>query len=88
MSYSACWHQGMLFAMRIAESINLFYFVSLAALAWIRPLSNKRRRRAVEIGMGGIVLVTGAQFLGLLLPLAVVDVVRDWLPTILIPLAY
>ncbi len=74
--------------MRVAESINLFFFVSLAALAWIRPLTNKRRRRVVEIGTAGIALATGAQFLDVLLPLPAVDVVRDWLPTVLIPLAY
>ena len=74
--------------MRVAESINLFYFASLAALAWIRPLASHRRRRAVEIGIAGIALATSAQFIDVLLPLAAVDVVRDWLPTVLIPLAY
>lgn len=74
--------------MRVAESINLVFFLFLSGLAAFRPLPLNRRVKAVATGVAGIAVIWAAQYLGMFLKPNVVSIVRDWLPSPLILMVY
>jgi hypothetical protein len=74
--------------MRNAELLNILFFSSLALLAWLVPVPLRRRVGATVIGAAGISVC----FLMTLSPSLMSEKashgLRDWLPTILILVAY
>ncbi len=74
--------------MRVAESINLGFFLFLIGLAVVRPLPAVRRARAIAIGVAGASFTCAAQYSGLLLSPLAVSVIRDWLPSPLLLMIY
>ncbi|HEU4391811.1 MAG TPA: phosphatase PAP2 family protein [Blastocatellia bacterium] len=73
---------------RIAEWVNLLFFVILVLLAWARPLTRRQRMLASGIGLAGIGLSLAAAFSDALLSHAASSTVRDWLPAPLMLLVY
>ena len=74
--------------MRVAESINFAFFAFLSILAWVRPLPAERRLRVTALGTLGMGLTVAAQLAHGILEPGAAAVVRDWLPAVLIILAY
>ena len=74
--------------MRTAEWINLVFFSFFIVAGWLRPLPGRRRIAIAAIGATGISLIVAAQLAHWLLPLFTVSVARDWLPALLMPMAY
>ena len=68
--------------MRQAEWINLFYFSLFAVLAPARGLAPAKRNKAIAIGAAGVGLTLLGAFV---IPRAVI---RDWLPSVLLLMAY
>jgi membrane-associated phospholipid phosphatase len=74
--------------MRHAEWINVFTFAIFAVMAWVCPLAANRRVRALVICNAGVLLVLLSISLESSLSQSSVSVIRDWLPSVLILLAY
>jgi hypothetical protein len=75
--------------MRRAEWINLLYFSSFTVLAWCRPLAKGKRFKATAIGASGLAAtVAGAFLVPRILPPLAASVTRDWLPAVLLLMAY
>jgi hypothetical protein len=74
--------------MRVAEWINLCTFALFGVMAWVCRLPPHCRARALLICNAAILLVLCSMSLGSLLPQSSVSVLRDWLPALLILLAY
>jgi membrane-associated phospholipid phosphatase len=74
--------------MRTSELVNLLYFFLFTVFAFVWALPSRSRIKAVWIGAAGVGLtVTASAADGWLTPYAA-GVLRDWLPTFLMPLAY
>jgi len=74
--------------MRNAEAISLVFFSGLSVLALFRSLPSNARMKAILFGLSGIGL-TVAMFLSpRVLPRHSADVLRDWLPVLLMAMAY
>jgi len=71
-----------------AEWVNIIFFSSFWALAWLRPLEHRRRIDVAKIGAAGIVLSGGPPLLNTVLPLTAVSFLRDWLPVLLMLMVY
>lgn len=78
----------MLLTMRAAEWINLGTFSFFAVCAWLRPLTRRRRARAMALGLGGIALTLGACLAQSTWHLFALSVLRDWLPFPLMAMVY
>ena len=74
--------------MRAAGWINLLFFSSFNLLVWLRPLPPRRRAQAVAIGVAGIGLSLPLLYLSRSDSAQALSVVRDWLPALLMPMAY
>jgi hypothetical protein len=74
--------------MRKAEAISLVFFSGLSILALLRSLPTNLRMKAILLGLSGISLTTAMLPLARGLPSYPVDVLRDWLPVLLMPMAY
>jgi membrane-associated phospholipid phosphatase len=76
------------YGMRTSELVNLAYFFLFTSLAVMWALPSRSRIKAVWIGGAGVGLtVTGSAAAQWLMPYAA-NVLRDWLPVLLMPLAY
>ncbi len=64
-----------------AEVVNLAFFGTMTLLAWVQRLDPARRWRVIGLGVLGAVLTLGGAWTGL-------PVVREWLPVLLMLLAY
>ena len=64
-----------------AEVVNLAFFGAMTAIAWVQGLDPARRWRVTGLGGVGVVLTIAGAWTGL-------PVVRDWLPVVLMLLAY
>src|SRR5215468_570696 len=74
--------------MRTSELVNLLYFFLFTAFALVWALPTRSRSKAVWIGAAGVGLsVTAAAADRWLMPYAA-GILRDWLPVLLMPLAY
>src|SRR5258708_8164 len=75
--------------MRKAEWINLLYFTFLTALEWYRPLAGRNRFKATGIGVSAVLITLGsAMLVPRVLPKLAASVTRDWLPAVLLLMAY
>jgi hypothetical protein len=74
--------------MRTAELINFVFFSFLIALAWQRPLGHARRVKVMTLGAAAIVLLLSVQFINRLFSPLTASVIRDWLPALLMLVAY
>ena len=74
--------------MRAAAWINLVFFCSFMALAWLRPLTKRRRVKASILGTVALSATLVVQWLHVVLPPLAVSVIRDWLPAGLLLVAY
>jgi membrane-associated phospholipid phosphatase len=73
--------------MRFYEWLTLGFYLVFAILAWYRPLSTERRAKATGIAVGGFCCIGAAAAQSLVHPMVGI-VARNWLPVILIPMAY
>jgi len=73
--------------MRFYEWLTLGFYLVFAVLAWYRPLSIGRRAKATGIALGGFACVAVAAALSRVHPVVGI-VTRNWLPVLLIPMAY
>ena len=73
---------------RIAERVNLLFFVIFVLLAWVRPLTRRQRMLASGIGLAGIGISLAAAFSETVLSPGVSSSIRDWLPAPLMLLVY
>src|SRR5437867_9362864 len=64
--------------MRLYEWISLVFYAAFAVLAWLRPLSLRRRSLVTAIAVAGIAGILRLRS----------TAARDWLPLAFIPLAY
>ncbi len=74
--------------MRAAESINLIFFSFFTVFSWLRPIARPKRVEVHLIAVVGITLVVAAQFARQFVPPFTADVIRDWLPALLLPMMY
>lgn len=74
--------------MRVAEWINLLYFSFFILFVLFKPFSWQQRRRVIRIGLTGIVVVLAGISTAKLLPPSTSIIVRDWVPAVLMLLAY
>ena len=74
--------------MRTAEWINLFFFSLLTVLAWLYRVRQHDRVMATGFGLTGIALSVLPQFTDPHHCSWVIPTLRDWLPAVLMPLAY
>jgi membrane-associated phospholipid phosphatase len=70
------------------EWINVAYFALLIALAWTRFLLPEKRIRATAFGILGFGLACTSLVLSTRWRMPAASVIRDWLPALLILLAY
>src|SRR5215471_21578898 len=74
--------------MRTSELVNLAYFFLFASLALMWALPPRSRIKAVWIGGAGVGLTMVASAAAQWLMPYAANVLRDWLPVLLMPLAY
>jgi membrane-associated phospholipid phosphatase len=74
--------------MRAIEWINLIFFSFFIVLSWLRPIAKQKRMEVHIIGLVGIILVVTAQFARQFVSPFTADVIRDWLPALLLPMMY
>jgi hypothetical protein len=74
--------------LRIAESINLVYFVILVTLSFLFPLPASRRAEVAALGAAGSLLVLVGVGASLVLPVEWSWILRDWLPALVVLFAY
>ena len=74
--------------MRTSELVNLAYFFLFASLALMWALPPRSRIKAVWIGGAGVGLTVVASAAPQWLMPYAANVLRDWLPVLLMPLAY
>lgn len=74
--------------MRNAEAISLVFFSGLSVLALFRSLPSSARKKAILFGLSGVGLTLAMLFSSLVLPPHSSDVLRDWLPVLLMAIAY
>ncbi|MEJ2239385.1 MAG: phosphatase PAP2 family protein [Gemmatimonadales bacterium] len=74
--------------MRIAEWINLTYFICLTALACVQTLPATRRRRITAFAILGIGLTLAGRFSETILGPEGSFTLRNWLPAVTILVAY
>lgn len=74
--------------MRAEEWINLTFFLFFTLLSWVRPIGKQKRLEVHLIALVGITLVVAAQFAGRVGSTYTADVIRDWLPALLLPMMY
>ena len=70
-----------------SELVNLAYFFLFTSLALMWALPSRARTKAVWIGGAGVGLTVASAAAQWLMPYAA-NVLRDWLPVLLMPLAY
>jgi membrane-associated phospholipid phosphatase len=73
--------------MRFYEWLTIGFYLLFAFLAWHRRLATGRRSKATAIAVGGFCSVAAAAVQSQVHPM-VGMVARNWLPVILIPMAY
>jgi PAP2 superfamily len=73
---------------RRSEWINIIFFTFLMGMAFLRPLSLRKRLEIVVIGTAGIGLTLGAAFIPQWTVSRVAPVVRDFLPALLMLFVY
>src|ERR1700685_3845579 len=74
--------------MRVAEWIQIAFFLTLVLAAWIRPLSGRRRFKAIALATLPIALFLVARFMFHLVSPRCSAIVRDWGPAALLLVAY
>src|SRR5437870_737242 len=74
--------------MRVAEQIQIAFVSIVTAVAWIRPLSLKRRLKVSALAILMIVAVIAAHSTAHFLAPVHSSVVRDWLPAALFLVPY
>jgi hypothetical protein len=74
--------------MRVAEWINLIYFSFFILFVLFKPFPWQQRSRVIRIGFIGITFVLAGIWMAKLVPLSTSILIRDWLPAVLIVLAY
>src|SRR6266850_8431654 len=73
--------------MRFYEWLTIGFYLVFAVLAWYRRLATDRRSKATAIAVGGLCAIAAAAVQSQVHPM-VGMVARNWLPVILIPMAY
>jgi hypothetical protein len=68
--------------------VNIIFFSSFWALAWLRPLERRRRTEAAVIGAAGIVLSVFPHWVKSVVPPNGVLALQDWLPVLLMLMVY
>jgi membrane-associated phospholipid phosphatase len=75
--------------MSVSEWIHVVVFSVFTAVAWVGKRRGRRLAKATIIGVVGLGLtISSAYLLSRWLPLSVVSVARDWLPSVLMLLVY
>ncbi|HEY2906451.1 MAG TPA: phosphatase PAP2 family protein [Vicinamibacterales bacterium] len=67
--------------MRTSEAIPIAYFVYLAVICWLRPVSNRRR---IEISSVSLLTIAGILLVARIAPRSI----RDWAPAVSILIGY
>lgn len=79
---------GKIVRMRNSEAINLIFFSALSTLALFWSLPSAPRARAILMGLSGIGLSVAMRVLPRLLSMYASSVIRDWMPVLLMAMAY
>ncbi len=74
--------------MRKAEWLSVIAFCFFIVASWLRPVSGRRRMAIVAIGVTGLLLLTLVLFADQFLPQWPVNVARNLLPAVLMPMVY
>jgi membrane-associated phospholipid phosphatase len=74
--------------MRNSEYWNILYFGVFVCIALVRPLPRYARIKAIALGLVGLAIIGGAELMLHLFFSKHNAVVRDWLPVVLMPIAY
>jgi PAP2 superfamily protein len=74
--------------MRVAEWIQIAFFLTLVLAAWIRPLSGRRRFKVTAFATLAIALILVARFMFYFVSPRSSSIVRDWVPAALLLVAY
>lgn len=74
--------------MRVAEWIEIAFFSILVVAAWGRPLVRRQRFKVTAFATLAITAVLAARFTFHIVPIGFSSVLRDWIPAVLLLVAY
>ena len=72
----------------MAEWLSFFLYLFFIGAACVRPLPRRQRYQAIAIGAAGVSLISAMRLLRGAIPASVLEVIRDWIPGLLMLMVY